>query len=146
MNWWLMALSFVLGVLFTLAFTIRRVTRDVPIYAALGRGPRGEAAEPERPAAESEKAEPVPDMLGDSGSDTRAMLADLPPGPYGAGSAMPGAGGAGPPGWTVKADEHAMLYHTAHSPSYDQTTAEIWFVDEAAASKAGFTRWDTNKN
>ena len=145
MNWWLMALAFVLGMLFTFAFMIRRVTRDVPVYAALGRGPRGEVADPGKPAAEAEKAEPAPDMVGDSGSAARAMLADLPPGPYGVGSAMPGAGGAGPPGWTVKADEHAMRYHTAHSPSYDQTAAEIWFVDEETAVKAGFSRWDTNR-
>jgi len=49
-NWWLMALAFVLGMLFTFAFMIRRVTRDVPVYAALGRGPRGEVADPRQPA------------------------------------------------------------------------------------------------
>ena len=30
-NWWLMALSFLLGLLLTLAFMIRRVTREVPV-------------------------------------------------------------------------------------------------------------------
>jgi flagellar biogenesis protein FliO len=32
-NWWLMALAFVLGLVLTLAFTIRRVQREVPIAA-----------------------------------------------------------------------------------------------------------------
>ena len=144
MNGWLMALSFVLGLLITFAFTIRRVTRDVPVYAALGRGPRGDAAGLGRPAAVvDEKAEPEPDTVGDSGSAAPATLADLPPGPYGTGSAMAGSGGAGPQGWTVKADERAMRYHTADSPSYGPTIAEIWFVNEETAAKAGFTRWDT---
>lgn len=143
-NWWLMVLSFVLGLLITFAFTIRRVTRDVPVYAALGRGPRGEATGLGRPAAEAEKAQPEPDTLDDSGSDVQVTLADLPPGPYGTGSAMAGPEGAAPQGWTVKADERSMRYHTTDSPSYDQTTAAIWFVDEKTAGKAGFSRWDTD--
>lgn len=43
-NWWLMALAFVLGLVLTLALTIRKVKREVPVYAALGRGPGGVAA------------------------------------------------------------------------------------------------------
>ena len=38
-NWWLMALAFVLGLVLTFALTVRRVTREVPVYEALGRGP-----------------------------------------------------------------------------------------------------------
>lgn len=38
-NWWLMVLAFVLGLALTLLLTIRRVKREVPVYAALGRGP-----------------------------------------------------------------------------------------------------------
>lgn len=37
-NWWLMALAFVLGLLLTFAATVRRVKREVPIYEALGPG------------------------------------------------------------------------------------------------------------
>ena len=55
---------------------------------------------------------------------------------------MAGPAGAAPQGWTVKADERSMRYHTTDSPSYDQTTAEVWFVDEKTAAKAGFSRWD----
>ncbi|MGV0812220.1 hypothetical protein ABQF34_09695 [Mycolicibacterium boenickei] len=43
-NWWLMALAFVLGLVLTLALTLRRVKREVPVYGALGRRPSAEAA------------------------------------------------------------------------------------------------------
>ena len=70
-----------------------------------------------------------------------AKFADVPPGPYGAGSAEPGSGGSGPEGWTVKGNMDSMLYHTPDSPSYEQTIAEVWFVDEETAVKAGFGPW-----
>ena len=38
-NWWLMALAFLLGLILTLSLLIRRVKREVPEYGALGRGP-----------------------------------------------------------------------------------------------------------
>ena len=39
-NWWLMALAFVLGLALTLALMIRRVTREVPVSESVGvRGP-----------------------------------------------------------------------------------------------------------
>ncbi len=38
-NWWLMVLSFLLGLVLSLALMIRRVKREVPEYGALGRGP-----------------------------------------------------------------------------------------------------------
>lgn len=43
-NWWLMALAFVLGLVLTLALTLRRVKREVPVYGALGRRPDAGAA------------------------------------------------------------------------------------------------------
>ncbi|WP_166906402.1 hypothetical protein [Mycobacterium sp. DL440] len=42
-NWWLMALAFVLGLVLTLALTLRRVKREVPVYGALGRRPSAAA-------------------------------------------------------------------------------------------------------
>ena len=35
-----------------------------------------------------------------------------------------------------------MLFHTADSPTYSDTGAEVWFRDEEAAEAAGFERWD----
>ncbi len=37
-NWWLMALAFLLGLVLTLFLLIRRVKREVPEYATLGAG------------------------------------------------------------------------------------------------------------
>jgi large subunit ribosomal protein L17 len=33
-----------------------------------------------------------------------------------------------------------MKYHTAESPWYDQTEAEVWFKSESDAEAAGFTK------
>jgi hypothetical protein len=74
-------------------------------------------------------------------ADGAAKFADIPPGPYGRGSAKPTADGSGPAGWTVKGNEDSMLYHTPASPSYRQTIAEVWFKDEESAVQAGFTPW-----
>jgi hypothetical protein len=64
--------------------------------------------------------------------------------PYGAGSLRLAAGADAPAGYTIKANEDSMLYHTTDSPSYEQTIAELWFTEESAAEKAGFTRWDAS--
>jgi hypothetical protein len=37
-NWWLVGLAFVLGLVITLVFMIRRVEREVPVYGTPGRG------------------------------------------------------------------------------------------------------------
>lgn len=64
---------------------------------------------------------------------------------YGPGSAEPLADGAGPAGWTVKANTGSMLFHTPDSPSYDSVRAEVWFQDEEAARNAGFAHWDRRR-
>ncbi|MFZ1373768.1 MAG: hypothetical protein WAS01_08235, partial [Nostocoides sp.] len=71
-------------------------------------------------------------------------LMDVPPGPYGPGSAAPGPRGKGPEGWTIKGNQDSMLFHTPESPWFKRTKAEVWFADEASAERAGFTRWDRN--
>ncbi len=228
-NWWLMALAFLLGLVLTLAFMIRRVTREVPVYAALGRGPNvdvkapdvnlkgaglaagaavaGTAAAAKLSGGSADVADEAPygagsvrlaaaskshpqgwtikgnedsmlyhttespfydvtlaevwfresgdaeragftrwDLVGGKGSGGgAATFADIPPGPYGVGSAKAGAGGTGPEGWSIKGNEDSMLYHTTDSPSYKQTIAEVWFADEDTASKAGFTPWHKGK-
>ena len=83
---------------------------------------------------------------GSRGAGAPATFADVPPGPYGVGSAAPGVGGSGPEGWTIKGNADSMLYHTPDSPSYKQTIAEVWFNDEDVATKAGFTRWDKGRH
>ncbi|WP_456152338.1 sunset domain-containing protein, partial [Nostocoides australiense] len=61
---------------------------------------------------------------------------------YGAGSVLPARDGSGPEGWAIKGNEDSMLFHTVDSPGYAQTTAEVWFETEEAATAAGFQRWD----
>jgi uncharacterized membrane protein ArfC len=39
-----------------------------------------------------------------------------------------------------------MLYHSPESPSYQRTTAEVWFRDVETAEAAGFNRWDSGKS
>ena len=121
-NWWLMALAFVLGSLLTFVFTIRRGKREVPVYATSGA------------AAKTTGAAKLTD----------AKTAEVEEEPYGTGSLRVAPSASAPSGYPVKGNEDSMLYHTPESPSYKQKIAEIWFRDEETAQKAGFTRWDKN--
>jgi uncharacterized membrane protein ArfC len=118
-NWWLMALSFLLGLVLTLFLVIRRVKREVPEYGSLGAGALAAGA-----AGAS--------VAGDE--------------PYGAGSIRVKATADAPGGYPVKGNEDSMLYHTTDSPSYERTIAEVWFRDVETAAAAGFNRWDSGKS
>ena len=159
-NWWLMALAFVLGLALTLAFMIRRVVREVPVYGAAGASaaanlvgtkPKATEADVDLPDAELPKASASGTGAVAAGAAGVAGAAKLVGSrgsgagdeePYGAGSLRLAAGADAPAGYTIKANEDSMLYHTTDSPSYAQTVAELWFTEESAAKKAGFTRWD----
>ena len=78
--------------------------------------------------AEARESEPVVEVE-DSSAD----------GPYGPGSAAPLEDGSAPDGFTVKGNADSMMYHTTESRWYEQTVAEAWFVDAAAAEAAGFS-------
>ena len=45
-----------------------------------------------------------------------------------------------PEGYHIKGNERSMKYHLPDSNSYGRTIAEIWFLDEEAAQKAGFSK------
>jgi hypothetical protein len=126
-NWWLMAAGFVLGLVLTFAFMIRRVSVEVPVSEALRRRTAG--------AAKS--------VGGTAAAATGGAAAKSAGGrkPYGAGSAPVGAGGSGPAGWTIKGNEESMLYHTPDSPNYRHIVHDVWFEDEESAQRAGFTHW-----
>ena len=85
-----------------------------------------EAAAPAEPAASTEVADGPAD------------------GPFGPGSAMPEDDGSGPAGW-IKGNADTMLFHTADSPHYERTEAEVYFKDEQTATAAGFRHWDASK-
>ena len=138
-NWWLMALSFLLGLLLTLAFMIRRVTREVPIYAALGRGPKVEVKKPV-----VETAKPVVKKVAPVVAAAAPVVAKVvKEEPYGTGSVRV-AKTVAPPRteFLVKGDEDTMRYFTVESPDYEKVGAEVWFQDAASAERAGFLRWD----
>lgn len=140
-NWFLVAVSFALGLVLTGAFVIGRAKREVPVYATGGAKAAtltGSAAAPKAAPAEAApaKAEVEPD-------DEKA---ELPPGPHGPGTAAPNADGSGPRGWDVKGNEDSMLYHSTESPYYGRTIAEVWFRDVESAEAAGFNRWDSGKS
>lgn len=132
MNWWLLTLAFVLGVAFTAWFTIRRTTREVPT-AQTAESPSEPLPVPV-PVPAPEVSVPQPDPT------------QTPAEPHGPGSIGPDANGAGPQGWTVKANEESKLYHSPESPSFGVTRAEVWFRDVETAEAAGFNRWDSGKS
>jgi uncharacterized membrane protein ArfC len=131
-NWCLVAVSFGLGLLLTLAFLIRRVKREVPVRGAGSAGLMGSAGA-KVPTVDAPDAE-------------AATEAEEVEAPYGEGSARVAAGAAAPTGWTIKGNEDSMLYHSPESPAYKQTIAELWFRDEETAIAAGFARWDSGKS
>ena len=133
-NWWLMALAFLLGLILTLFLLIRRVKRYVPEYATLAAGAGAAGAGAAGAAGAAKLA---------SGARAGVVEDD----PYGAGSIRVAATATAPDGgYTVKGNEDSMLYHTTDSPSYKQTIAEVWFRDVETAENAGFSRWDSGKS
>ncbi|MDT5130160.1 MAG: putative rane protein ArfC [Mycobacterium sp.] len=135
-NWWFVALAFVLGLVITAAFMIRRVEREAPVSAEAGAAGGGSAAK-----------------LVDSGSDTppadkaTETTAPVEEPPYGEGSLRLAVASAdAPSGYTIKGNEDSMLYHSAESPTYKRTVAEVWFRDVETAEAAGFNRWDSGKS
>ena len=196
-NWWLMVLAFLLGLLLTFGMMIRRVIREVPVNrsvtAAVGAaggkiesllekepyGPgsvrlAGAASAPSGHTikgnedsmlyhttdspwyqqtiaevwfADEESATRAGFTRWDAGRGAAALVAsieEVPAGPYGKGSASPGADGGGPAGWPIKGNVDSMLYHPPDSPAYGETIAEVWFFDEETAKAAGFDKWDKN--
>lgn len=201
-NWWLMTLAFLLGLLLTFGMMVRRVTREVPVTATvsaivaaggaagtlesvLEKEPYGvgsirlvaAATEPGFTIKGNEdsmlyhttdspwyKKTVAEVWFADEESATRAgftrwdagqaggtgvaapvaSIEEVPAGPYGRGSALPGADGGGPAGWPIKGNVDSMLYHPPDSPAYTETIAEVWFFDEETAKAAGFDKWDKN--
>jgi hypothetical protein len=159
-NWWLMSLAFLLGLLLTLALTIRKVTREVPVsrtvevpkphpdkpvlgkvagaVTATGAG----AAAALHGAADkvADKVEHVEHKVVEKAEHVEHVLEHEP---YGAGSIRVSARTAAPAGYTIKGDKDTGRYFTVDSPEYASIEAEVWFADDESAEKAGFVRWDT---
>ncbi|MGH3384668.1 MAG: 50S ribosomal protein L17 [Nocardioidaceae bacterium] len=67
-------------------------------------------------------------------------VADVPEGPYGAGSAAPLEDGSAPEGFAIKGNADSMKYHEPDGRWYEQTVAEVWFRTAEAAEAAGFAK------
>jgi len=147
-NWWLMTLAFLLGLVLTFALMIRKVTREVPVSRTVSaavktpevRKVAGTAATAVATGALAkkvvEKVERVEKVVHDKVDDV------LERDPYGAGSIRVSARSVAPAGYTIKGDKDTMRYFTLESPEYEAVEAEVWFANEASAEKAGFLRWD----
>lgn len=179
-NWWLMTLAFLLGLLLTLALTIRKVTREVPVArtvtagiakprldkpdlgkvagaAAVGGAALGAAKKVEKKAekvqakvAEKvvhvekkvEKVEKKVDKTVEKIVQKVEHTDVIDVAPYGSGSIRVTARKVGPAGYTIKGDKDTGRYFTSDSPEYAEIEAEVWFANEESAAKAGFLRWD----
>ena len=130
-NWCLVALAFVLGLVITLAFMVRKVGTATSAAAA-----------PAESATDGVEAAKLVDTGGDS--DTEEAAGEPP---YGEGSLRLAVASAdAPSGYTIKGNEDSMLYHSPESPTFGRTVAEVWFRDVETAEAAGFNRWDSGKS
>ena len=118
--------------------------------------PAAEPAVAERAApAEEAPAEPVaaPEKAPAAKESVPATVAeavDAPAageeGPFGPGSAKPLSDGSAPgEEYTVKGKRSSKLFHTAESPYFGRTKADVWFKTAADAESAGFAAWNHKK-
>jgi len=84
---------------------------------------------------------PSTDGAPAAAGDAPAATGPVRPGRF-PGSALPLDGGAAPTAeHTVKGNAQSMLFHTAESPYFRRTKAEVWFTSTADAEAAGFSNW-----
>jgi uncharacterized membrane protein ArfC len=136
-NWCLLGVAFALGLVLTLALTIRRVNREVLVSSSVGAAAQSESPTATLTAGATAAVAPAKSPSETETTETEAVEDS----PYGAGSARSRPDGSGPRGWLVKGNEDSMLYHTPDSPHYKQTIAEVWFQDTESAEEGGFTPW-----
>lgn len=122
-NWWLMALAFVLGLVLTLALTLRRVKREVPVYGALGRRPEPAAAGGGTAAAATAVADEPTTKLPKVGTGDEPTT-KLPKA-TGAGAAAAGAAAAGAAGAAAFASGGG-----AHEAAEDSAGEDVKVVEE----------------
>lgn len=128
-NWWLMALAFVLGLVLTLALTLRRVKREVPVYGALGRRPEPTAAAGGGTAAAATAVadEPTTKLpkAGTGDEPTTKLPKATSAGAAAAGAAAAGAAAAGAAGAAAFASGGG-----AHEAAEDSAGEDVKVVEE----------------
>lgn len=145
-NWWLMALSFLAGLVLTFLLMIRKVTREVPVTHTVSAAVKTAAAGAATATAAKLTAEKVaPKVEKPAPKVAKAAPAKianvLEHDPYGAGSIRVTSRFAAPEGYTIKGDKDTGRYFTVDSPEYGDIEAEVWFANEESAQKAGFLHW-----
>jgi hypothetical protein len=100
-----------------------------------------ELAAAESPSAETQPVESMsPEPQEAVGGLRVSSLEEVRDGGYGVGSAAPIDDGAQPLGHPIKGNLGSMTFHEPGSGGYDQTTAQVWFLDAETAERFGFTR------
>ena len=152
-NWWLMALSFLIGLVLTFLMMIRKVTREVPVTHSVSASVKTAAAgaatataaklTAEKVAPKTEKIAPKTEKVAPKAAKAApARIANvLEHDPYGEGSIRVTSRFAAPEGYTIKGDKDTGRYFTVDSPEYGNVEAEVWFANEESAQKAGFLHW-----
>jgi hypothetical protein len=112
-----------------------------------------EAAKLSEAPAESPVVELVPEPVAEPVAEPAPVVEETPAaapaaeeGPFGPGSAKPLADGSAPGAeYTVKGKRSSKLFHTAESPYFGRTKADVWFKTPADAESAGFAAWNHKK-
>ncbi|MDM4143055.1 MULTISPECIES: hypothetical protein [Mycobacterium] len=143
-NWWLFGLSFALGLLLTLTLIMIPAKSPAPVDDSRDERAAREPDTTHIPVTEKRTTTiPVTERrttkIPVARESPTTKIAVSPGAPYGPGSADAGPGGGGPAGFLIKAQMAGKLYLTPDDPSYDSTTAQVWFRDEKSAQQAGFT-------
>lgn len=92
------------------------------------------------PAEDEVLAQPATD--DEVGVRRVSELHEVVDGGFGIGSAAVIPDGAQPLGHPIKADLATNTYRDLHSPAYDQSEPDVWFLDAGFAQRAGFRRED----
>ena len=158
-HWGLFALSFVMGLVLTLALTVRPVKRQVLVGKSAVKSTKPEptttkiTVAPEPPTTRIRVATDPPTTripVTKVAATTKipvtkeaptTKIPTVPSAPFGPGSAQATPDGGGPAGWLVKGHSETRLYYTPDDPTYDSTVAQVWFKDRDSAVRAGFTPW-----
>jgi len=128
------------------------VAKPEPVAEPAPEQPAVEAEPVAEPAAEVAAEVAKPEPVAEPAEEPVAAPAEEPvkdeaaEGPFGPGSAKPLADGAAPTeDYTVKGKRSSKLFHTAESPYFGRTKADVWFKTPADAESAGFAAWNHKK-
>ena len=123
------------------------LTEGVVETGAVGAGPHDPAAEEEELLQTSQETEDKTVATSPSGETLEhppirrfSGLDEVVDGGFGIGSARPIADGAQPLGHPIKANVDTKTYQDLHSPWYEETEPDVWFLDAGFAERAGFHR------